>query len=335
LRVVVLYLALFLAAGPIAKARADEATLSIATTTPGDYVVAAKVLAPWAERVNAAGAGLLHVNLRNGTTIATAANVFDRVSADVVQMDVGIPGLIGGRFPLTDVVALPFVVSDAEKASIAFWRLYKMGLLDREYTDFVPLAMSMYPAPEIHLAKPPASLEDLRGLRLRVGSKITGEVVTRLGGTPVAFDPADIYGSLQHGLIDGVTMAWTGVRQLSLSEITTYHIEGEFGTNADIIFIARRAYEGLSPAARKVIDDNSGEQLSRALGRLYDDESRAARAPIASSDKHKIVDLSPAEAQRWADEVKPVIDRWVSAHPGGEQVLAAYRTLLAAAEAAP
>jgi TRAP-type C4-dicarboxylate transport system substrate-binding protein len=226
-------------------------------------------------------------------------------------------------------------VSDAEKASVAFWRLYKSGLLDREYTDFVPLAMSMYPAPEIHLAKPPHSLDDLRGLRLRVASKISGEVVTRLGGTPVAFDPADIYGSLQHGLIDGVTMAWTGVRQLSLTEVTTYHIEGAFGTNADIIFIARRAYEGLPPAARKILDDNSGEALSRTLGRLYDEESRAARVPILASGKHKIVSLSPAEAERWADAVKPVIDNWVSAHPGGEQVLANFRTQLAAAETAP
>jgi TRAP-type C4-dicarboxylate transport system substrate-binding protein len=108
LRAAVLCLALVFVAVATAPATADEATPNIATTTPGDYVIAAKVVAPWAERINAAGAGILHINLRNGTTIATAANVFDRVTADVVQMGVGIPGLIGGRFPLTDMVACRF-----------------------------------------------------------------------------------------------------------------------------------------------------------------------------------------------------------------------------------
>jgi TRAP-type C4-dicarboxylate transport system substrate-binding protein len=193
-----------LAARPAA---ADEITLNIATTTPGDYVVARKIVTPWADRINAAGAGVLHVVPRNGATIAIAANVFDRVNADVVQMGVGIPGLIGSRFPLTEVIGLPFLVSDAEKGSVAFWRLYKTGMLDSEYTDFVPLAMSMYPAQGIHLAKAPAELDDLKGLRLRVASKVSSDTVTMLGGTALAFDPADIYASIQRGVIDGVAMA--------------------------------------------------------------------------------------------------------------------------------
>ena len=321
-----------LAARPAA---ADEITLNIATTTPGDYVVARKIVTPWADRINQAGAGVLHIVPRNGATIAIAANVFDRVSADVVQMGVGIPGLIGGRFPLTEVIGLPFLVSDAEKGSVAFWRLYKTGMLDGEYTDFVPLAMSMYPAQGIHLAKAPAELDDLKGLRLRVASKVSSDTVTMLGGTALAFDPADIYASIQRGVVDGVAMAWTGVHQLSLTEVTRFHVEAKFGTTADIIFISRRSYEALPPAARKLLDNNSGESLSRALGKLYDDESRDARDPVAASDKHKIAVLSPAQQQKWADMLKPLIDRWTDSHPGGAKLLATYRTLLAEAEAGP
>ena len=317
----------------VPNVRAEEATLSIATTTPGDYVVAAKVVTPWAEHINQAGAGILHIVVRNGPTIAIAANVFDRVNADVVQMGVGIPGLIGGRFPLTDVVGLPFVVSDSEKASIAFWRLYKTGMLDAEYEEFVPLAMSMYPAQGIHLAKAPASLDDLRGLRLRVASKLGADVVTQLHGTATAFDPADIYASIQRGLIDGATMAWTGMKQLNLNEVTSFHIETEFGTTADIIFISRRAYDALPAPARKILDDNSGESLSRAMGALYDDESRKARTPLLESDKHKIVGLSPAQKQEWSAMIKPLTDAWTSSHQGGAKLLETYRTLLADAEA--
>ena len=319
----------------MSSALAEEATLSIATTTPGDYVVAAKVVTPWADRINQAGAGILHITVRNGPTIAIAANVFDRVNADVVQMGVGIPGLVGGRFPLTDVVGLPFAVSDSEKGSIAFWHLYETGMLDSEYRDFLPLAMSMCPAQGVHLAKAPPSLDDLRGLRLRVASKLGADVVTQLHGTASAFDPADIYASIQRGLIDGATMAWTGMKQLNLNEVTSFHIETEFGTTADIIFISRRAYNALSPPARKLLDDNSGEVLSRAMGALYDDESRKARTPLLTSDKHKIVGLDPAQKRKWSDAIKPLIEAWTNDHPGGAKLLETYRTLLAEAESKP
>jgi TRAP-type C4-dicarboxylate transport system substrate-binding protein len=122
---------------------------------------------------------------------------------------------------------------------------------------------------------------------------------------------------------------------LSLTEVTRFHVEAKFGTTADIIFISRRSYEALPPAARKLLDDNSGESLSRALGKLYDDESRDARDPVAASDQHEIAVLSPAQQRKWADMLKPLINRWTDSHPGGATLLTTYRTLLAEAEAGP
>ena len=313
----------------MSSALAEEATLSIATTTPGDYVVAAKVVTPWADRINQAGAGILHITVRNGPTIAIAANVFDRVNADVVQMGVGIPGLVGGRFPLTDVVGLPFAVSDSEKGSIAFWHLYETGMLDSEYRDFLPLAMSMCPAQGVHLAKAPPSLDDLRGLRLRVASKLGADVVTQLHGTASAFDPADIYASIQRGLIDGATMAWTGMKQLNLNEVTSFHIETEFGTTADIIFISRRAYNALSPPARKLLDDNSGEAMSRNWGKFVDSLAQKLRTQVLAMPNQTKVKLTADQSRSWREKVAPVADEWTKAHPGGDQLLKQYRAALA------
>ncbi len=312
---------------------ADELTLTFATLTPPEYSSNTKVYTPWAERVNAAGKGVLHIDVRNGMSLANFANVYDRVNDDVVQIAVGIPGLVGGKFPLTDVVGLPFVAKDAEKASVAYWRLYKTGLLDAEYKDIVPLALSMYLPQGVHLSKPPASLDDLKGLRLRVVSKISSDVVTHLNGTPMALEPADIYGSIQRGMIDGVIMSWAGLGQLNLLEVTSYHVETPLGTGATMVFMARKKYDALPPSVRKLLDDNSGESFSRASGANFDQEAREQRGPIVASGKHQIVGLTPAQDAHWRQSIEPVVDSWTASHPGGAKLLDSYRALLAAVDA--
>src|SRR6185437_5597940 len=144
--------ALALAMLKTGAAAADETRLLFATLAPAEYTSVTQVFMPWAERINAAGKGVLQIDVRNGMSLASNANVYDRVDADVIQIAVGIPGLVGGKFPLTEVVGLPFVADDAENGPVAYWRLYKTGLLDTEYKDIVPLALSMYQPQGVHLA---------------------------------------------------------------------------------------------------------------------------------------------------------------------------------------
>jgi TRAP-type C4-dicarboxylate transport system substrate-binding protein len=313
---------------------ADEVRLIFATLAPAEYASVAKVFTPWAEHINAVGKGVVQLDVRNGMALASNANVYDRVDGDVMQVAVGIPGLVGGKFPLTEVVGLPFVADDAESGSVAYWRLYKTGLLDTEYKDIVPLALSMYLPQGVHLAKAPAAaLDDLKGVRLRVVTKLSGEVISRLGGTPMVIEPSDTYSAVQRGTVDGVVMSWAGLGQLNLLDVTFYHVETPLGTGATMVFMARKKYDSLSPAAKKLLDDNSGEGFSRVFGANFDKESREQRASIVASGKHTIVSLSPAQDARWRQSIEPVIDSWTASHPGGEKLLATYRALLADAKA--
>ncbi len=319
-----------LLAGQSRPAAADEVSLIFTPLTPPDYVSAVRVFAPWADHINQTAKGVLHIDIRYGIALANSFNIFDRVKSDVMQVAVGIPSLVGGKFPLSDVVTMPFVTEDGEKASIAFWRLYKTGLLDAEYKEFIPLATGLFLPQGVHTNKVPASLDDLKGLRLRVASKTSSEVIERLGGAPVALDPQEVYASIQRGLIDGVVLSWAGMGPLKLLDVTSYHVETELGTVAFVMFMSRAKYESLSEDARRVIDANSGEGLSAQLGATFDQQSRDARAPAAAaSDKHKIVQLTPAQEKIWRDKLAPVIDGWTAAHPGGAKLLETYRKILA------
>jgi TRAP-type C4-dicarboxylate transport system substrate-binding protein len=318
----------------LASACADELVLTFATAEPAPSPDTVQVFTPWAERVAAATKGAVRIEVRDGIAIANPINMFDRVQSDVVQIGLLIPSLVGGKFPLTDMVGLPFQTEDSLNASVAFWRLYKTGLLDAEYKDIVPLAMALFPPQGVHLVKAPASLDDLRGLRLRVVSKAGSESIARLGATPQVLDPGDQYASLQRGMLDGVVSSWMGMGPLHLTEVTSYHVETSLGTGMFIVFMARAKHDALPPAIRQAIDDNSGEAMSRALAVTFDQRSINSRGPAAAApDKHKIVQLALAQSEKWRATISPVVENWTSTHQGGTKLIETYRGLLAEVKA--
>jgi hypothetical protein len=80
--------------------------------------------------------------------------------------------------------------------------------------------------------------------------------------------------------------------------------------------------------------DNSGESLSRSLAAGFEARATASRAPAAADPaKHTIVQLSAAQSAAWAKAITPVIDNWTASHPGGAELLANYRRIIAEVKA--
>ena len=314
-------------------AQADEMNMTFVTAEPSSSPDAATIFMPWAQRVMASAPGAVKIEVRDGTAIVNPVNMYDRIQNDVFQIGLLLPGLVGGKFPLTEVVSLPFMTDDSVNASIAFWRLYKTGAFDAEYKDIMPLGVGLFPPQGVHLAKEPVELDDLKGQRLRVVSKTASETVTRLGGTPLVMDPGDQYPSIQRGFLDGLISSWMQIGPLHLAEVTHFHVETSVGTSLFMAFMAKHKYDALPPAIRKAIDDNAGESLTRAMASAYEQRAAATRGPVADAPQQKVVALSPAQTAKWSAAITPVVTAWTDAHPGGAALIERYRALLAEVKA--
>ena len=311
-------------------ARADETSLLFATTEPAGSDDSMKVFSPWTQKIAEATNNAVKIDLREGIAIANSTNIYDRVQSDVMQIGILIPSLIGGKFPLTDVAGLPFLTDDSVNASAAFWRLYKTGALDTDYKDIVPLGFGLFPPQDVMLSKVPATLDNLQGLRIRVVGKLSSELIERLGGTPLVLDPSDQYTALERHTIDGVISSWMSLAPLHLIDVTSYHVETSLGTGMFIVFMSRAKFNSLPANVRQALEANSGESLSRAIGIGFEARATASRAQaLASPSKHTIVQLSPAQSAKWAQTITPTIDAWTASHPGGAELLASYRRILA------
>jgi TRAP-type C4-dicarboxylate transport system substrate-binding protein len=293
-----------------------------------------RVFTPWSERVNAQGKGVLTIDARFGTGITNPVNFYDRLVSDVVQMAWGTTGSIAGKFPLSQVVTLPFLVGDGETGSIAYWRLYKTGLLDAEFNDVHLIMVNAYPQYGVHLTKIPSKpLQDLKGQRLIVTQKSFGDVTEALGGAPLSVSLADVYSALQRGTAEGTITQWTTFQPYKMAEVVNYHVDGNLGSAAGAFMISKKRYDALPADARKVLDANSGATESRNLGKFWDTVANEAREDTRKMPGHRIEKLAPDVEERWTRVTKPLVEEWAQKTAGGEKVLASFRQFVAEAEA--
>lgn len=310
-----------------------EVTLNFATVDTPTTHVFIHVFKPWAEKVNAKGKGVIQVRLRPGPTMASATNVYSRVIHNVAQVGWVLQSLVGGKFPLSEVAALPFISTDATSASDAFWMLYKSGLLASEYDESRPLATIVWPQQSLHTQVPVRSLADLKGLKIRVSSKIASDMATRLGATPISMPLYSVYEALQRHTIDGLFTQWTAFQPFKLWEVTSYHVDAMLGSAPGMIFMAKKKYNALPVAARKVIDETSDASLSHSFGQFWDEQQALGRTKTMGMKGHTIRELTEAERAEWDRRVEPVTAAWLKRTPGGDKVLAEYKADLAKAKA--
>ncbi|HEV8015830.1 MAG TPA: TRAP transporter substrate-binding protein [Stellaceae bacterium] len=314
--------------------RADERVLMFATTNAPTAHLNAQFLHPWAEAINQDGKGVVQLDIRDGTAIASVANYYDRVTSGVVQISWGLLSTVAGKFPRADVATLPFMAKSAADGSQALWRLYQAGVLGDEFAALHPLMIIALTPSGIHMSHPLKSLDDLGGVKLVIASKVNADAITLLGGSPLSIPLSDMYEAIQRGTADGAAVAWTSFDPFHLAEVTSYHVDTRLGTSSAMMFMTKATWDSLSPQAQQVLDKHSGEAASRAFGAWWDGERKAGKDnTIARGDKRTIVELTPEQTAAWQKKLQPLNDNWVKNAPDGANVLAAYRAELAKIEA--
>ena len=313
-------------------AYADETKLIFVSLVPADSRVAQTVFHPWVDRINAAGQGVVHLDGRDGFALANLDNVYNRVLDDVVQVGFAQQNAIGGKFIRSAVAGLPFVSDDSESASVALWRLYRSGQIGDEYADIVPLFLTVFPQSGVHLVHPVAALDDFKGLKLIAVGKAQAEAVTALGGAPLSIPLTDMYQGLQRGAADGAIASWTTFDPFRLGDVTRYHVESRLGTSTGMVFMTKKRFDGLSPAAQKVLMDNSGEAMSRSFGAYLDGDAKRVRDAVKATSDQSVTEPTAARSATWRDKVTPNDTAYVNSVPNGPAIFATYQQLLAAAK---
>lgn len=308
-----LLLAALLSAATLSHAAAQEFTLRLHQFLPMTDSVPRDGLIPWAETIEEQSGGRIKVEYYPSMQLGgSPASLFDQARDGVADLVWTVLGYTPGRFPKSEVFEMPFVVTTAEATSRAFQRFVEEEAMD-EFEEVKLIAVHTHGPGLFHTRTPIASLEDLKGMRVRAGSRVIGDMLDNLGAEPIGMPVPEVPQSLVTGVIDGTTIPWQVTLSLRTSEIVSHHtgFAGDHGlyTQTFAFVMNQAAYDRLPDDLKAVIDANTGIEWAARFGAVNDADDMVGR-DLAASLGNTIATLDAVETARWRAAAQATIDGW-------------------------
>lgn len=244
----------------------------------------------------------------------TPVQLYDQARDGVVDVVWTLPGNTTGRFPRVEVFELPFMMSNAEATSKAYWE-YVQTMAPDEFKDTQVIALQVHGPGCIHTENRPVhNVGDMRGLKVRAPTRQVTKLVGSLGATPVGMPLPQIPDALSKGTINGCVIPWEVVPSVKVHELTKYHAEfdpagGALYTTTFVMAMNKAKYNSLPPDLKKVIDANSGMATSAWLGKVQQHGDIAGRK-AAQERGNTIFTVSPTEAQEFRRRSRQIEVEW-------------------------
>ena len=187
---------------------------------PPQAAIPANAIKPWAEKVEKESGGRIKVQLFPSMQLGgRPPELFDQAKDGVVDLIWTVLGYTPGRFPKSEVFELPFSSGDGG--------VLVQGLLGvcaeacrRTSTRTCKLIAVHTHGPGLFHSKDPINkLEDLKGMKVRGGSRVINMMLEQLGATPVGLPVPAVGEALSKGVIAATTIPWEVTPALKVSQI--------------------------------------------------------------------------------------------------------------------
>ena len=294
-------------------AHAAEFTLRLQQFLPAQATVPAKALVPWAAKIEKESGGRIKIqqfpNMQLG---GKPPELYDQAKDGVVDIVWTVLGYTPGRFPKTEAFELPFMSGSAEVSSRAFMEYVQKNAME-EFKDVKLIAVHTHGPGLFHSKNPIRKLEDIKGMKVRGGSRVINIMLEQLGATPVGMPVPAVGEALSKGVIDATTIPWEVVPSVKVEQIVKNHtgFSGDKGlyTQTFAVVMNQASYNKLPADLKKVIDANSGIQVAGMFGKAMDDGDKVGLA-LAQKAGNNIVTLDAAETARWQRAASGVRAVW-------------------------
>lgn len=315
-------------AAPAAEAQ-QKTTLKFAVFTPDKELTHVVVMKPWAERVTKDSAGALEVTtFPNGALGRNPATQLKMIDDGVAEIAWVIPAYTPGVFKDDGVFELPNVIQNSTEGSRAAWRLHQRGLL-AGYGNYKMIGVFVTAPYTFHMKTKVASMDDLKGKKVRGVGPVTVDAMKRLGIAVESMPVTQVVEAIGRGVIDGSNGHPIAIYDFGIAKVTSHHYLGQLGTVTLAIFMNKKAYEALPAPARAAIDKHSGEALSVAFGKMSDERNAELIAEWKKDKDRTVVQPGAEEVKRWDATLAPVVAEFEAKHPNGKALVAALREELA------
>jgi len=277
-----------------------------------NHTMQVKVFEPWAKKIEEMSGGRVKVTMFSGGALGKAADHYSLVEEGIADIGYALQGYTPGRFPLTTVFELPFMIPSAEKTSVAMWKTFEeFPEFQEEYSKVKVLALFCHPPGHFNTVKKPIkSLEDFEGMKIRTANPHVTKALKAFGAVPVTMPVSESYTAIERGVVDGTVLPWEGLYTFKQAELLKYSTETDFYTMSMMVVMNKRKYDSLPPDIKKMIDQTSGIVMSRNAGVVYD-TMRPEFKESCIKQGMQVIQLPAEDTKKLEALTMPLREEWI------------------------
>jgi TRAP-type transport system periplasmic protein len=259
-----------------------------------------KWLMQWGEKLEKASNGRLVFKHFPGAQMAPTPAHYDLARTGQADVSWFLHGGTPGRFPLTEIAHLPYMVGSAEIGTkVLNDSELRAKYLDAEHKGVKVLLLLTHQPGNIHTTKKPIrTADDMKGLRIRFSSPTIKDFVAALGGTAVGVQPNEQLEQLQKGTLDGTFIDYGGAGvAFKMGGTLKYSTEMYSYISSFGVAMNPEFYNKL-PADLKKLVDESMKGVEKEVGEGWDALDTIGKKLIMDAGAQAI-QLSKAEDARF------------------------------------
>jgi TRAP-type C4-dicarboxylate transport system substrate-binding protein len=298
------------------QARAQEFTFKLHHILGPKSPAQVNMIEPWVNRVQEDSNGRIKIDIYPAMSLGgTPPQLVRQVRDGVVDLVWTVNGYTPELYPRTEVFELPGIYNgNLIAANLAMRDLFDEYLAP-EYEGVHVIVLHVHAGQGIQMRDTPVrSPADLAGKKMRIPTRTGAWIIEALGATPVGMPIPDLAQALSTGAVDGAFIPWEIIPPFKFQELTQYQVEGpnheRFGTTTFQISMNQASYDSLPDDLKAVVDENSGEEYAREVGRAWRD-SEEGGIKVALADGNELIVLTEEEMQAFRAAMEPVNQRWI------------------------
>lgn len=253
-----------------------------------------------AERVKERTGGRLILQPFPSGALVPAKEIFNAVQRGMVQMGTISPAYVRDKIQVAGIASgLPYAFKTTEEAAYFHKWLGFEEMIREEAAQYGVYYSTdkVYPT-EMVLKKPVASLEDLKGLKIR-SSGVLQKFLSSLGAAANYLPGSEVYPSLASGVIDGAHWgAAQGAYSMKLYEVCKYHLlPGLNIAGTDAFVVNMKAMDKLPKDVKDTLIFTLEEEFWKRTNQYKHLEAKVLAKAVKELGV-KVITLPPEEQQK-------------------------------------
>ena len=279
------------------------------------------VVKSFADAVNLEGKGIVEIELFPGAVLGRAyaeqAQLVLDGTADIAWIN---PSLTPELFPDNYVIELHDLFRNAGETTRVYTRLVTSNALEGYSGFFVVAAFGTGPL-NIHMRSPIASLQDLKGKKIRTLNDTESTVLKALGMVPQIVPINRTAEAINHGLIDGATASPAVLLDFGIARFTAYHYRLDLGAAPLLIVMNRKKFDSLPKEGQDVIRKFSGEWATARYIQTTETYENSILEQLKSDPKRTVIFPSQLEMETAQAAFKTAVEGWIAQRPNHRDLL--------------